>query len=52
MQHRIKSVNVHDVAARVGTMVVKSRESDGRTQPVPVEFRLGDVELRRAVEKL
>ncbi len=39
-----------DVAARAGVTVVKGRESDGKMRPVSVEFRLGGVDVRRAVE--
>lgn len=39
-----------DVAARAGATVVKGRESDGKMRPVSVEFRLGGVDIRRAVE--
>ncbi len=39
-----------DVAARSGAEIVKGRESDGKMRPVTVEFRLGGVDIRRAVE--
>ncbi len=39
-----------DVAARAGASVVKGREADGRMRPVTVLFRLGGVDVRRAVD--
>ena len=38
-----------DIAARAGAVVVKGRESDGKMRPVSVEFRLGGVDIPRAV---
>ncbi|HWT80815.1 MAG TPA: FAD-dependent oxidoreductase, partial [Candidatus Methylomirabilis sp.] len=39
-----------DIAVRAGATVVKGRESDGKMRPVSVEFRLGGVDIRSAVE--
>jgi glycine/D-amino acid oxidase-like deaminating enzyme len=39
-----------DIAATAGASVVKGRESDGKMRPVSVLFRLGGVNIQRAVE--
>ena len=39
-----------DIAAGAGAVMVKGREADGKMRPVSVEFRLGGVDIPRAVE--